>query len=73
MRRKLLLLVSALVLSLWAGASAPAEAIPDCTCCYCREFPESNCWNRELQFIDHCGHNYYWVVCWSTWEPGDPC
>ena len=65
MRRKLLLLVPALALSLWAGTSAPAEAIPDCTCCFCRVSPDSACWNRELQVNDAC-NIYFWEVCWST-------
>jgi hypothetical protein len=71
MRRRLLL-VPALALSLWASTNAPAAAIPECSCCYCHETGAPACWNPLLQAIDSCV-NYYFPLCWNTWEPGDPC
>ena len=72
MRRKFLLLVPALALSLWAGTSAPAEAVPECNCCYCREDGYRTCWHSLHQTVEVCA-NYYFEICWDTWEPGDPC
>lgn len=72
MRRKLMLFVPALALSLWAWTSAPVQAVPDCTCCYCHATGAPTCWNQQLQAIDSCV-NYYFPLCWNTWEPGDPC